>query len=545
VRTAAGLIALALVLSACSGSGASSGGGGPKQGGELRMGTDSGIDSTNPYVAENTDSWTTFEYIYPELVQYGAKLQIVPDFASSWSTSPDGTTWTFHTRPNAHWSDGKPLTAEDAAWTIQTDLKYANGATAAFAATLAHLQTATAPDSTTLVLHYARPVANVLAQLQQLVILPEHVWSQYAVHGGSGLKTFQNPAPTVSGGPFILTEFKKNDIALFKPNPEWWGTKPHIDGFGLQMFSDDDAMITALKTHQLDAVELVPPTSVATVRSAGFVVAQSAGIQTTYLSINSNPKKPQHRELLNPLVREAFDAATDRASIDKVAYLGYAQPAGSIIAPATGAWHDPALTPTPFDIAKANQLLDQAGYKMGSNGIRVADGHPMSYKVIFPGWFKGAGDRIFDTLQSDYRQIGVQLIQQNMDGDAAFTAITAPNNKYLNFDLALGWWQPYVDPDFQLSVFICSQYGGWSDSGYCNPTYDRMYEQQGTLMNLAQRRALVWQMQALLAKDLPYIDINYPDWVEAHSPSWTGFVMTPQGSFNEMSDLTMLQVHQT
>ena len=64
-------------------------------------------------------------------------------------------------------------------------------------------------------------------------------------------------------------------------------------------------------------------------------------------------------------------------------------------------------------------------------------------------------------------------------------------------------------------------------------------------MNLAQRRSLVWQMQALLAKDLPYIDINYPDWIEAHSPSWTGFVMTPQGSFNEMSDLTMLQVHET
>jgi len=533
---------LLAILPSCSGSGGSQATS-TKEGGVLRIGTDSGIDSTNPYVAENTDSWTTFEYIYPELVQYDAKLQIAPDFASSWTTSPDGKTWTFHTRAGAHWSDGTPLTADDAAWTIQTDLRYQSGATAAFAATLAHAVSASAPNTTTLIIHYAQPVANVLAQLQQLVILPEHIWGRYAAHGGSGLKTFQNPAPAVSGGPFILQEFKKGDIALFKRNPEWWGPKPHVDGFGLQMFSDDDAMIEALKTHQLDAVELVPPTSVKTVDQAGFVVSHSAGIQTTYLSINSNPKKPAHRELLNPLVRQAFDLATDRAGIDKVAYLGYAEPAGSVIAPATGLWHDPAIKPEPFDIAQANALMDQAGYKMGADGIRIADGHPMSYKVIFPSWFRGAGDRIFNILQTDYREIGVQLIQQNMDGDAAFNAITAPNNKYLNFDLNLGWWQPYVDPDFQLSVFICSQYGGWSDSGYCNPAYDQMYQQQGTLMDLSQRKALVWKMQELLAKDRPYININYPDWIEAHSPTWTGFVMTPQGSFNEMSDLTMLEVH--
>jgi ABC-type transport system substrate-binding protein len=103
------LIAAAVVVSlaaaACGGS--SSGGGEVKEGGVFRMGSNSTIDSLNPFVAFNADAYTTFEYIYPYLVQFNPKLQFVPDFARSWQHNPDGTVWTFHTQPNAKWSDGK------------------------------------------------------------------------------------------------------------------------------------------------------------------------------------------------------------------------------------------------------------------------------------------------------------------------------------------------------------------------------------------------------------------------------------------------------
>src|SRR5438445_2248005 len=199
----AAVLAMGLIAAGCS----SSNGNGSKQtgssskvkeGGTLRLGTNSRIDSLNPFVAFNQDSFTMFEYIYPYLVQYDTRtLQFAGDFATKWETSPDGHTWTFHTVPNAQWSDGQPLTANDAAWTIKTVLKYAKGSTAAAANYLTHLTGADAPDPTTLIIHYQTAIANGLSQLQQLAILPQHVWSRYATGDGGQLKSFKNQAPIV------------------------------------------------------------------------------------------------------------------------------------------------------------------------------------------------------------------------------------------------------------------------------------------------------------------------------------------------------------
>jgi len=550
LRLAAAACSAALLLAACgggSGGGAATPtGGAAVQGGELRIGTTYAIDSLNPFVAQSDYSYLTFEYIYPQLVQYNSKLQIVPDFASSWSESPDGLTWTFHTRPNAKWSDGKPLTAQDALWTLDTELKFIHGATSEAAGTLAHLTSAAAPDLNTLVLHYSKPVANVLAQMQSESILPEHVWNKYATGNGGALRTFPNGAPVVSGGPFELAKYVKNQVALFQRNPYWWGPKPHIDGFGLQFYSNADAMIAALKQGDLDMVgEYTPPTAVADLKKSGFVVSTEPSISMKTFIINTNPNKTQHRELLNPLVREALAHAVDRAQIVRVAWLGLAQPGDSLIAPSDGTWHNPALQPESFNLALANQLLDQAGYPKGSNGIRVADGHPMSYSVIFPTDENGTGDRTLQIIQSDFRQIGVQITQKTMDDDAAFAAISGPSNKYLNFDMAMWDWVPPVDPDFMLSVVTCEQYGGWSDSGYCNPAYDAMYEQQSTLTNPKERQQLVWKMQDTIYNARPYIILDYPDVIEAHSKKWTGFTLSPvMGSVTSLSMQTLLQVHQ-
>jgi peptide/nickel transport system substrate-binding protein len=260
--------------------------------------------------------------------------------------------------------------------------------------------------------------------------------------------------------------------------------------------------------------------------------------------INTNPRKTAHRELLNPLVRQALDYATNRAHIIRTAWLGYAQPGTTIIAPADGQWHDPAIKPLPFNLAKANQLLNQAGYKMGPNGVRIAGGHPMSYNVIFPPDERGSGDRTFQILQNDWKKIGIVITQQNLDDAAAFNAISAPHNKYLSFDMAMWDWVPPVDPDFMLSVLTCGQYGNWSDSGYCNPAYDRMYAQQSILIHAAQRRALIWRMQQMIYNARPYLVLVYPDVIEAHSRHWAGFVPAPvMGSVNSLSTQTLLQVH--
>lgn len=210
----AALAAVALVAAACG----ASPGGGVTEGGVFRLGSASSIDSLNPFVAFQEDAYSTFEIIYPYLVQYNSSLQFVPDFARSWSAGGGGRVWTFHTQPGARWSDGKPLTAADAAWTYRTILKFQGGPAANAAGDVAHMKSATAPNATTLVLTYRQPVANVLSQLQQVPILPEHVWARYAAGNGKALTTFTNPAPIVSGGPFTLVKYTPKQIVLFKRN---------------------------------------------------------------------------------------------------------------------------------------------------------------------------------------------------------------------------------------------------------------------------------------------------------------------------------------
>jgi peptide/nickel transport system substrate-binding protein len=527
-----------LVLAGCGGSSSSA-----KTGGTFRIGTSSGIDSLNPYVAFNQDAYATFQYIYPILVQYDdSNKKIAPFFARSWKATDGGKTWTFNLVKGAKWTDGQPLTSEDAAWTINTDIKYASGGAANEAGLIAHITKADAPNPTTLVVHYKQAAGNVLGQFQQFFILPKHIWSQHTGNNGAALKTFANSPPIVGSGPFKLVKYQKNEIALFKRNDSYWSTKPKIDQFGLRMFSNDDAMISALKAHELDAINVVPATGIKTLKSAGFDVSDVAGLDQTDFIINSNPKKKSHRELLNLKVKEAFDHAVNRKQIIDVVFLGTAKPAYSIIPSTTGSWSNPNLKPVSFDLAQANQLLDGLGFKKGSDGIRVADGHKMSYEVITPTSVASA-NRTFQIMQPDFRKIGVKLTQKSLDGTAAFAQMSGPNNTYQGFDLALWDWTSLIDPDFMLSVVTCAQYGGWSDSGMCDKQYDAMYSQQQLTPDQNARRQLVWKMQKYLYDQRPYVWLANDDSVAAVSPSWAGFVNTPQGPFNELSILSLTSVH--
>jgi peptide/nickel transport system substrate-binding protein len=515
-------------------------------GGTFRLGTSNGIDSLNPYVAFNQDSYNAFEYIYPVLVQYDSKLHFAPFFARSWHSSNHGKTWTFKTQPHAKWSDGKPLTAADAAWTINTDIKYKGGGAADEAGVINHIKNATAPNATTLVVHYANSPnsAYVLGQFQQFYILPKHIWAQHLGHHGAGLKTFANNAPVVGSGPFNLVKFQQNNIAIFERNNSYWGTKPKVQEFGLQQFSDDDAMVTALKAHDLDAIEIAPATAMKTLRQAGFTVSDVPGLDETDFIINSNPKKKHHRELLNLKVKEAFDHAIDRKKIASVTFLGAAELPSSIIPTSAGAgWHDPHLKTPSFNLKLANQILDKLGYERGPGGIRVANGQKMSYSVVTPTDVQSI-PRTFQIIQTDFKKIGVQLSQKALDSSAAFALMSGPNNTYQGFDLAMWDWTALIDPDFMLSVVTCAQYGGWSDSGFCNKHYDKMYAAQQVAPTVAKRRQIVWQMQAFLYKQRPYLWLANDDSVDAVSKSWAGFTNTPQGPFNELNIQSLTQVHQ-
>ncbi|HSD48656.1 MAG TPA: ABC transporter substrate-binding protein [Actinomycetota bacterium] len=552
-------LVLALILAACSSSSGDKGGEGGDgritEGGVLRIGTSSGLTSLNPFVGFNQDDYAAWMYIYPSLLMYDTTkpmYDFLPGFATEWSQSADGMTVTFKTVPGATWSDGEPLNADDVVFTFEMIKAYEKGPTAQWAGSVTFLDTIEATDENTIVATYNQPAGTALFDLGLTPILPPQVWEQYATGDGKEIKRFPNEPvggePLVGGGPFILTEYKKNDIALFEANPTYYGTKPLVDGFGLQFFQDEDAMVTALKTDQLDAINEIPPTSVETLNAAGMEVYEGPALALRDLIFNVDPAKQQHRELLDPKVREAMEYAIDRQAIVDTAWLGFASP-GSTIIPEGNAtqgveWHDPDIQPLPYDLDQANQILDSLGYTRGSDGIRVANGEPMEYELVFPLDEAGAGDRAFRIIQQGFEQIGVRLIQKRLDTNAAWNAMYSDEDGHYIFDLAMWDWFPAADPDFILAVLTCAQWANWNDTGYCSEQYDKLYDAQKSATDPKERQQIIFQMQEMAFNDRPYIILTYDTRLDAWSPNWTGFLESTQGIFNNFSTQSLTSVHQ-
>jgi peptide/nickel transport system substrate-binding protein len=174
----------------------------------------------------------------------------------------------------------------------------------------------------------------------------------------------------------------------------------------------------------------------------------------------------------------------------------------------------------------------------------VANGKKMSYDVIIPTDVQSL-PRTFQIVQTDFAKIGVQLKERTLDSTAAFAQMAGKNyTTYQGFDLAMWDWTALIDPDFMLSVVTCAQWGGWSDSAFCDKNYDRMYSKQQLAATPAKRRQIVWQMQAYLYKHRPYLWMANDDQVSAVSKSWAGFTNTPQGPFNELNISVLTHVHQ-
>lgn len=521
------VLAMPVSLAGCFGD--DDGGDESVSGGNLRLGTTDGIDSLNPFVGFSGTAYTAFNVQYPTLVLFNRQAKFDPDWAESWETSPDGLTWTFKLKPGK-WSDGRPLTAEDAVWTGETILKYPEPS-GQLSAPLTHVKRLQAPDPQTLVITYEQPVGNVLGQMAQFLVLPKHVWSKHTGDKGKDLKTY-DPAkelPIVSGGPFEVTKHDKKRATIFERNPGFYGEPPALNALGLQVFTNEEAMLAAMRAGDLDAIDDLAPTAVKEFKAdSRFVVSAAPSPSIPNFIFNSNPDKPKNRELLDPELRKAFAHAINREEIAEVVYAGYADPVATLIAPNAGRWQNRDLKPEQFDPELANEIMDQAGYERGGDGVRVAPAttgkfaqpeHKLEYEILTDDSQRGI-NRSFEIVRTGLDEIGVKVAQKPLDGSALFEAIGAPDFKYLEFDLAMWLWGGLFDPDFMLNVARCNQYGGWSDTAYCNPEYDRLYTRQGAETDPKKREQLVWDMQSILYRDRPYIQLVNLDAVWVTTKEW-------------------------
>jgi peptide/nickel transport system substrate-binding protein len=495
-RGLAWTIALALMLAglvAVSAQGQDEEGGGGKQV-VFDVGDPQGIDSMSPLIGVTVAAYEAWNIQYATLTDKAAKdFSIIPGLAESWEGSEDGLTWTYKLRPNMKWSDGKPLTAEDIAWTVNTsrEEEWFNH----FAVT--QNLTAKALDDTTLEIKSSVPDPKL--PTMDVYILPKHVWGKMDADARSKYEGTDG----VGSGPFVLEEFNKGQFARFRANPHYWRGKPAVDKVVLRKFNNPDAMVAALKTGELDAAQDIPSSGFHELENdPNIVTVEGNQGAMGEIAINGGDglKKP-HPALADPKVREAIGHAIDRETIVNRALEGLATPAQTLSVSPDPKWTPDiadGVLPT-FDLDRANQILDQAGYEdTDADGIREmpGGGEPLNFRYMVRSDSVNARP-VAEFFTGWLEEIGIGTTRKVVD-DSQLTEIIGKGD----YDMFFWGWTPFVDPDTMLSYFTCDQIADdpenptdyYNDANYCDPQYDKLYEQQKVELDDQKRVDIVHEM---------------------------------------------------
>jgi len=496
-----------------------------------RFGTTFDADNLNPFLGYSGTSYEVFHLTYDFLVGYGTDLSPRPELATSWETSADGLTWTFHLRDGVKWQDGQPFTAADVVFTytyiIENEL-------AAFTSYTTNIDKVVATDDLTVEFRCSKPKANMLRLW--IPILPEHVWSK--VPGDRAGKDYRHEPPLIGTGPFQCVEAEKGSYIKLVRNPYYWGKQPALDEIVMAIYQNPDTMTQDLKTGALDYALGIPTAQFESLASEPGLTANAANLRyfdEVCMNCYDSDDSLGHPVLRDPKFRQAISWAVDKQKVVDVAYGGYATVAQGLITPDVPNYYwEPAADITfGFDLAKAAQLLDAAGYRdADGDGGREYKGKPIHLRL----WARAddvasqnAGKLIAGWLES----IGLDIELQTLDTGAISDALyNYKGDTYApDYDLYLWGWGQYVDPDYILNVFTSSQIEWWNDPIWSNAEYDKLYQQQAETLDPAARKPLVDRMCEIFYTEAPFIITNYEQQLEAYnSDRWEGWTRVPDGT---------------
>lgn len=478
----------------------------------LKIGNQQAVSTFNPLWANLDSERNLFRQVYDTLYEIGLDGTYKPLLAQEVTRSQDGKVYTFTIPENARFHDGEPLTADDVAFSLQLYHDH-NDSTRYNEARL--FERVEAVDQKTIVLTLKEPAADIADRLTQLYILPRHIWEGVAADKAK-LKGYEN-IPPIGSGAFVFTGQDAGQTIRFDANRAHWKRPPKVDGMVWQTFKDQDQMIDAFKTGDLDAIDTIPPATINSLKNIPDVqVLSGTPLRPDFYDVifnvierNNCPPEGKcngHPALRDLNVRQALAYATDKQKIIQVSFQGMGNPGLTIVPRSLGKWSNSGLADYPFNIQRANQILDESGYRDRTNdGVReTPDGkESLIFRLFYPANApKYMYERPAEMLTDTWSQIGIGLntIAVN-EGD--LVGIVNPNFEH---DIVLWGWGVNPDPDFILSILTTDQIlGGNSETGYSNPEYDLLYEQQSIESDPAQRQTLVWKMQEIILRDLPYI----------------------------------------
>ena len=505
----------------------------PAESGEpavLRIGWAGSPDTLNPGTAVLAEAYTLFELVYDSMYQLQPDGTYTFELADSLDISEDGLVYTYHIPDGITWHDGESLTASDIAYSYtlyqtQEDFPFLPVYTEFF-------ESIEAPDDNTVIITLTEAIPNMESQLIFLYVIPEHIWGEM---DSTGVAEFENEA-MIGSGPFKMREYSQNEFVHIEAVKDHYLNPPRIDEVVFQTFENQDALVQAVRTGQVDMITEMPNTAYASLRDAENVaIVSGPPLSPSVTDIILNQTLPEncppddgvcsgHTALLDRNVRLALAHATDKQQIIDVVLLGLGTPGLTLIPDSLGVFYNDSIQDYAYDAELANQILDDAGYAdSDGDGVReMPDGsNPLIFRMNWPSDSVDA-PRMAELLGGMWEQIGVRTEQQALDPDA-LTSICCPA---FDFDVILWGWGSDPDPNFLLSVMLTGEIPtGNSETGYSNPDYDALYLEQAVELDGERRIELVHQMQQIVHDDVVYIIPYYAQEVQAYrTDRFTGWL---------------------
>jgi oligopeptide transport system substrate-binding protein len=510
------MLAAAVMLLAVSGCSREGDGLGlPKGSSVLRLADADDVPTLDPAVGYDTLSWSFEQEIFSTLVRYGdADIELHPDVALSWESSPDATVFTFHLRKDVRFSNGRPVTARDFRYEIERVLSPATrskgieyfrsiaGAGDFIAGRTRHVAGIVIPDPYTIVFHLTAPdplFAHKLA-MPFAAAVPREVVERWG-HDFS--------RHVVGSGPFMLKQWIGAERIVLVKNP-WYFVKglPRVDAIVDQIGVGPELGWLKFEAGQIDILGGIPPAEfpyvMSTPRLRRLTLSQTT-ISTTYLGMNC-----QMAPFTDVRVRRAFNYAVNKQKL--IAVLNGRGVVARGVMPPNLPGYDPGLRGYAYHPARARRLLDQA--KIGP------DFHPTL-------WLRADPTTVIlaESIQQDLELVGVHLDLKPVAWGPLLEAIRQPHNVELFLS---GWEADFPDPENFLGVLLSKQqWGGNNDTFYSNPRVDELLAEAAPMTDLKKRYKLYDQAEKIVVADAPWVFLFHPVSYVIRQPWVHGVVLNP------------------
>jgi peptide/nickel transport system substrate-binding protein len=509
-----GLLALGQVAAACgstspSSSSASPGAGSPKTGGQLIIGRAVqptvqavGLDPHN--VAVSSGNVYTLDKIYETLYVTDAKGALQPWLVASHEVSADGMAYTLALKPEVTFSDGKQMTADDVAWSLNRARTSKTGSMSFLNFAIKDVK---AIDQSTVKITLSQPWAPLLSDLSIYsdAILPKDL------NGLSEKEFFSNPIAT---GPFKLKSWAQQggEITMERNTNYWQPGKPYLDEVVFRVILDDNQRVLQVQSGGVQIIDLVPPAQVQSLKGDSKVVV---GIFPAWsvdeLFFNEKVKYYADRN-----VRRAINYTIDTKAIAAATTFNTA-PAGGSFFPPSLQYYDANTPLLSYDIDAAKAELAKSAYPNG-----------FDTKILIP-----SGNQVWaqmaQILQDGMSKIGINATIDQKD-HAAYEA----DFRDFNYDIMINnAINDISDPD-EMASFQCDPENGGSDSfwtGYNNPEVVKLTRDAAAEMDDTKRAQMYSQIQAMVAQDAPFVALTYPPSIYSWGTNVNGFAVNPGGAY--------------